>query len=174
MSWHLSSLFAQAAAPAPASIPWYIHVLIFLATLAISFTLGDYLGKKLRMADHGWKIGVTLFSFLISIAILLTSPPLKLGIDLRGGVYLTYEVDRTKHPEALNGEDMDKLIDSIRRRVNPSGQKEVVVRSRGGDQVEIIVPQATPGRRPGAGADRQHDRKARVPHPGEQGTTTPI
>ena len=38
---------------------------------------------------------------------------------------------------------MDNLIEPIRRRVNPSGQKEVVVRSRGADQVEIIVPEAT-------------------------------
>ena len=34
--------------------------------------------EKLRMADHGWKIGLTLFSFLASIAALYTSPPLKL------------------------------------------------------------------------------------------------
>ena len=140
-------LFAQAAAPAgvssATSIPWYLHVLIFLAARVVSFMLGEYLGKKLRMADHGWKIGLTLFSFLGSIAILFTSPPLKLGIDLRGGVYLTYEVDHKNHPASLDTGEMANLIDSIRRRVNPSGQKEVVVRSRGTDQVEIIVPQAT-------------------------------
>ena len=146
MSWSWKPLFAQAAsassAPAPTSIPWYVHLLIFAATLVISFTLGNYLGKKLRMPDHGWKIGLTLFSFLVSIAILFTSPPVKLGIDLRGGVYLTYEVDHKNHPEALGTAEIDNLIDSIRRRVNPSGAKEVVVRSRA-DQVEIIVPQAT-------------------------------
>ena len=94
MPWYVNSLFGQAAA-ANESGPslWPYHLLAALVVLALSVFLGDYLGKKLRMPDHGWKIGLTLFSFLVSIAILFTSPPLKLGIDLRGGVYLVYEVD---------------------------------------------------------------------------------
>ena len=37
---------------------------------------------------------------------------------------------------------MDKLVAAISRRVNPSGVLEVTVRSRGSNEVEIIIPEA--------------------------------
>ena len=66
-----------------------------VATLSVSFFLGGYLGKKLRMHDHGWKIGLCLFTLLASVVVLLMGPPLKLGVDLSGGVILVYEVDQS-------------------------------------------------------------------------------
>ncbi|MCD4728527.1 MAG: protein translocase subunit SecD, partial [Pirellulales bacterium] len=105
-----------------------------------SFFLGNYLGKKLRMPDHGWKIGLILFCLLASVAILLMGPSLKLGIDLRGGALLVYEVDQTKK-RADQAVDMDELIDAIKRRVNPGGQKEVTIRKYGIEQIEVIVPE---------------------------------
>jgi len=140
MPWYVNSLFGQAAPPVdePSSSLWYINVLVAVGTLAVSAFLGSYLGKKLRMPDHGWKIGVILFSFLASIAVLTLGPSLKLGVDLRGGVILVYEVDQAKKPENL---DMPKLIDAINRRVNPGGLKEVVIRPFGAEQIEIIDPE---------------------------------
>ncbi len=111
-----------------------------VATVAGSFFLGGYLGKKLRMPDHGWKIGVCLFSLLASVVVLLMGPPLKLGIDLSGGVILVYEVDQTtKKPGDVV--DMDKLVAAVARRVNPGGQKEVTIRKYGVEQIEIVVPE---------------------------------
>ncbi len=95
MPWHASPLFAAEAARL-SSFPWYIHLLVALAVVAVSFFLGGYLGKKLRMPDHGWKIGLCLFTLLASVAILVLGPPLKLGVDLSGGVILVYEVDQAK------------------------------------------------------------------------------
>ena len=83
-----------------ASIPWFVHLLVAVGTLAVSFFLGGYLGKKLRMPDHGWKIGLCLFSLLASVAILLMGPPFKLGVDLSGGVILVYEVDQRRRCRA--------------------------------------------------------------------------
>ena len=96
MPWYVNPLFAQAAQAEQSSIPWYVHLLVAVGTLAVSFFLGEYLGKKLRMPDHGWKIGVCLFSLLASSAIVLMGPPFKLGVDLSGGVILVYEVDQTQ------------------------------------------------------------------------------
>ena len=111
-----------------------------MATIAVSFFLGGYLGKKLRMPDHGWKIGICLFSLLASAVVVLMGPPLKLGIDLSGGVILVYEVDQTtKKPGEIV--DMDKLVAAVSRRVNPGGQKEVTIRKYGVEQIEIIVPE---------------------------------
>jgi len=144
MSWYVNSLWAQAGAAATAqgSIPWFVNLLVAVATLAISFFLGGYLGKKLRMRDHGWKIGLCLFSLLASVVVLLMGPPLKLGIDLSGGVILVYEVDQAKLKQTENQKvDMDKLIEAVTRRVNPGGQKEVVIRKYGAQQIEVIVPE---------------------------------
>lgn len=148
MPWYVNSLFAQAQAAAQtpdqlASIPWYVNLLVAVGTLAISFFLGGYLGKKLRMVDHGWKIGLSLFTLLASVAVLLLGPSIKLGVDLSGGAILVYEVDQSKKTtgEALGSAEMEKLIAAISRRVNPGGQKEVVVRPYGKEQVEIIVPE---------------------------------
>src|SRR6185369_5486372 len=65
--------------------------------------------------------------------------PPRLGVDLSGGVILVYEVDPGKK---RTGEkiDMGELVSSISRRINPGGQKEVVVRPFGQEQVEIIIP----------------------------------
>jgi SecD/SecF fusion protein len=54
-------------------------------------------------------------------------------------VILIYEVD----PVSLTkGEkiDMDKLVAAVKRRVNPGGSKEILVRPYAADQIEIIIP----------------------------------
>lgn len=40
--------------------------------------------------------------------------------------------------------DMDRMISSISKRVNPGGQLEVTIRRMGNDRVEVIIPQAEP------------------------------
>ncbi len=89
-----------------AFVPGWVNLLVAIGTVVVSFVVGGYLGKKLRMPDHGWKIGLCLFTLLASVAILLLGPPLKLGIDLSGGAILVYEVDQSKKatPETLNSQ----------------------------------------------------------------------
>jgi SecD/SecF fusion protein len=54
-------------------------------------------------------------------------------------VILVYEVDSAL---LTKGEkiDMEKLVDAVKQRVNPGGQKEIVVRPSAMDQIEIIIP----------------------------------
>jgi len=139
MSWLANPLFAAAAAKGDYTYLWY-SLLAALAVIAVSVFLGNYLGRMLRMPDHGWKISLCLFSLLASAAVLWMGPPFKKGIDLSGGVILVYEVDQTqkKTNEAV---DMDKLIAAVKRRVDPGGQKEVTIRTYGVEQVEIIIPE---------------------------------
>ncbi len=112
-----------------------------LAILVISWIVGAYLARRFRMPDYGWKFSLILFSVLTAGAILATRWPPGLGIDLRGGVILVYEVDPTKHDPSQRV-DMDQLVAAIMRRVNPGGQREVTVRQYGENQVEVIIPQA--------------------------------
>jgi SecD/SecF fusion protein len=113
---------------------------IALAVFIGSFVVGNYLARKFRMPDYGWKIGISLFALLASAAIAYTGWPPKLGVDLSGGVILVYEVDTSNQP-ANQTVDMDKLIGAITNRVNPGGQKEVTIRTYGPNQVEVIIPQ---------------------------------
>ena len=139
MSWYLNPLFAAEAGRLPL-LPWYVNLLVAVGTLVVSFFLGGYLGKKLRMPDHGWKISLCLFTLLASVAIVILGPPLKKGVDLSGGVILVYEVDQSQKTKDQTV-DMDKLIAAVARRVNPGGQKEVTIRKYGVEQVEVIVPE---------------------------------
>ena len=139
MPWYVNPLFAEAAAQESSSLAW-VKLLVAVAVLAVSFFLGDYLGKKLRMPDHGWKISVILFRLLASVAVLLLGPKVKLGVDLSGGAILVYEVDQSKK-EPGQTIDMEQLLDAIKRRVNPGGQKEVTIRTYGVEQVEVIIPE---------------------------------
>ena len=144
MPWYVSPLLAEAVAPDRAPLPWFVHMLVAVGTLAVSFFLGGYLGKKLRMPDHGWKIGLSLFTLLASAAIMVMGPPFKLGVDLSGGVILIYEVDQAKKATPgvpLGKQEMDNLISAVTRRVNPGGQKEVTIRTYGAEQIEIIIPE---------------------------------
>ena len=72
-----------------------------------------------------------------------TQAKLKRGLDLRGGVSFTLQVD----PSALQGKQdyekaaqMNKAIDIMGRRINGLGVVEPIIRVKGGDQIEIQLP----------------------------------
>ncbi|NUQ66498.1 MAG: protein translocase subunit SecD, partial [Pirellulales bacterium] len=134
-------------------MPWYANSLIVLAVLVVPVVLGTWLARIWRMPDYATRISVVLFCLFAGIAVTATGWPPKLGIDLRGGVILVYEVDedvKIGGPEDQQAEadaqtgkvDMDKLIAAVARRVNPGGVKEVTIREYGPNQVEIIIPEA--------------------------------
>jgi len=126
---------------------WYrtgsAQILITLAVLIVPFVIGNQISRSVRMPEHGWKIGLVLFSAIFGVVVTLMNWPPALGIDLKGGVNLVYEVDRSKlgQNETVNMKDM---IDAINLRVNKGGQKEVVVRKYGEDRVEVVIPNTNP------------------------------
>jgi SecD/SecF fusion protein len=129
------------------------EVLLVVAAVVIAYYLGSFLCKKIRMKDHGWRLGIIFASIaLAGVLCYLRSP--KWGIDLRGGVILIYEVDEERSIEsALSrgaeidpnsaGVDMNTLIEALGRRVNPSGVREMVIRPYGTKQVEMIIPEVS-------------------------------
>lgn len=218
----LSVLPLLLAADAAAAEPEASSLLPLLAAVAVivgSFVAGHLLAKAVKMPDYGLKIGVIVLALAAGLTIVLTGQ-VKLGIDLRGGVILNYQVDRAKlksrsvesiarsageflasdkgesltvrstaaglvevvlppkgdaaaaqarvqalegrgvklslqsrgevdgktvlsyQPDLLETVNMEDMVSSISRRINPGGQKEVTVRKFGTDQVEIIIPDA--------------------------------
>lgn len=69
------------------------------------------------------------------------------GIDLAGGTNLVYEVDLAAAKEqgkTVDKATLDKMVQAIAKRINPSGAEEVAVRRVGTDRIEVIIPGADP------------------------------
>ncbi len=116
-----------------------------LALILAAFGVGTWLANSLRLKDTGWKFGLILSAWLASTAVILLGE-FKLGVDLQGGAILVYEVDE-KATAALDPEgrsdnwQMSGVIEIMKRRLNPDGLKELVIRPFGPKQIEVVVPE---------------------------------
>src|SRR5262245_43255695 len=109
--------------------------LIVLALIVISLAAGILFANSVRMRDYGWKVGLILATILVSTFVVLFGE-FKLGVDLKGGVILVYEVNELETKQLRRGTnentwDMGQLLAVITRRLNPTGLKEIVVRPFG-------------------------------------------
>ena len=134
-------------------IPTYVKLLIALAVIILPFVIGKFLAKSFRMPDYGFKIGVILCAVACAGSIVwMAGGKPRLGVDLKGGVILVYQVqglaDEGAAKEGEQAEEkqvnMADLAQAITRRINPSGTKEIVVRPYGSDRIEVIIPEADP------------------------------
>jgi SecD/SecF fusion protein len=122
--------------------------LIALGLIILSFAIGIAFANAARMRDYGWKIGLILSTVLVSLFVVLFGD-FKLGVDLKGGVILVYEVNE-RETDALRRSaqrkdwDMGQLTRVISDRLNPTGLSEIIVRPFGPKQVEIVVPEVDP------------------------------
>lgn len=69
--------------------------------------------------------------------------PLKLGLDLRGGMYLALEVDESKQAIADKSEAIDRALKTVRNRVEGFGVSEPVVQKSGNDRIVVQLPGIT-------------------------------
>src|SRR3954454_8268541 len=132
----------------PESLQVSTGTLIVLALIAVSIAAGILFAKAVRMRDYGWKLSLILSTITVSTFIVLFGE-YKLGVDLKGGVILVYEVNEIETAQlhragAENQWSMAQLIPVISKRLNPTGLKEIVVRPFGPKQVEIVVPEVDP------------------------------
>ncbi len=117
---------------------------LFLA-IPLPIYLGTWLAKRLRMPDYGWKLSL-IFCTLALAGVFMVSFPLRLGVDLKGGVILVYEIDREARQaddpsgQSLSQTSWQHLQQRLTDRINPSGTKEIVVRRHGDWEIEIIIP----------------------------------
>ena len=139
-------------------------IAIVLAVVAISFGAGRWVSRSLRMPSHDWKIALMVFCVLIGTTVTWLGWPPILGIDLSGGVRLVYAIDRGRdETPTTTADDKDKdkakadaprqtartikvgdMIGPVSLRLNPGGQKEIIVRTYGQDEIEIVIPKADP------------------------------
>lgn len=149
------SLLAQAAPDAAAasdgiSAGQYLAVAIFAAVLIVPFLLAGPIARMLKMPDYSTRIGLILLALTASLTVLAFGK-IGLGVDLRGGTILVYEIDPSKGIGSNEtGEDgqfsgnriaSSELIPSLIKRINPSGTQEIAIRPFGENQIEIIIPE---------------------------------
>jgi len=138
---------------AAGGVNWGLALLI-LAAIVLPVVVGNTLGAKLGMPDHGWKIATILTTFTAA-GLAIGLGEFKLGPDLAGGTTLIYEledvtqiVDDADDPEQAPAEgekaqrrkvSLQQMCDAIKQRIDPAGQKEMTIRPYG-KAIEIIIP----------------------------------
>lgn len=123
-----------------------------LATILLpTMVVGPWIASRLRMRDHSGRISFLLLCITAAIVVIGLSSGPKYGVDLKGGVILVYDANLQPEAEPGVGEEDDPeappkvsisdLAAALGPRVNPGGNKEIVIRPYGESQIEIIIPE---------------------------------
>ena len=129
-------LLAQAATavgvpPAPATGAWWQQAwglwAITAATLAVPTFVAWVLSKRLRAADMWGRIAAVLVALTAGLVICWLGYPPRLGIDLKGGLILVYEVDSSKQSVA----EVDDCIRRIEELATQEGRTASITRGAG-------------------------------------------
>jgi SecD/SecF fusion protein len=113
--------------------------LIIVGLFVLPAIIGTMLASWLNMPDYGWKISLVLGTLAASIVI-VSLGEFKFGPDLAGGITLVYEL--AEKPASDNEGDklkFQEMIDILKRRIDPTGTREVTIREYG-PAIEIIIP----------------------------------
>jgi protein-export membrane protein SecD len=65
---------------------------------------------------------------------------IKLGLDLRGGMHIVLEVDKSKLTEAEADDAVDRALEIIRNRVDKFGVAEPLIQKQGKDRIVVELP----------------------------------
>ena len=142
MLWHtFQPLFAQAAQEAAGGSHQeaWLKALLILAILIIPSLIGQAMARSIRMPDYGWKIGLILTALAAGITVVAFGWPPRLGIDLKGGVKLIYQLDQSK----LRNVNVDKLLKQLADQANQVGgfgKKKAEVIAVGDGRLEVKLP----------------------------------
>ncbi len=131
-------LIAQAAADEPTLVETLTQVgMVFLTMflpVILAFFLGRFLAKVFKMENHAWRYALILCCAAVAVVVIVHRYPPKFGVDLRGGVNIIGELDQKGDIKASD------IVDTLRKRIDPGGVREIVIRPRGEYQIEVIIP----------------------------------
>lgn len=164
----IAPLVAQAAASAKKEATFLESVLpfaMFVATLVLTVLLAGVFARALKLPDFANRIAIVLGVVGLSALMITTNWPPRFGVDLRGGINYIGQLDlaafqgkadRFAGGEAPTAKD---IIPSLKRRVDPSGILEILIRALDDDKIEVIMPQVDM-----AEADNIWDRLVKTGH----------
>jgi preprotein translocase subunit SecD len=70
----------------------------------------------------------------------LRRTPLKLGLDLRGGMHVELEIDESQGSVADKADAIDKALKVVRTRIDEFGVSEPIVQKSGNDRIVVELP----------------------------------
>jgi SecD/SecF fusion protein len=93
------------------------------------------------MTDRRRNLFVLLLvaALIAASAVVVLSKPTRLGLDLKGGVSLTYQAKPTAQT-AVTGDAIDRTLDIMRERVDQLGVSEPEIQRSGQDQIDVSLP----------------------------------
>src|SRR5690349_12985304 len=71
--------------------------------------------------------------------VVIATQPTKLGLDLKGGVSLTFQAKPTKQSQ-VTPDSINRAIDVMRKRVDNLGVSEPEIQKSGSDQIDVSLP----------------------------------
>lgn len=87
-----------------------------------------------------WIRLLLVIAILAGAVCIIIKEPVKLGLDLKGGVYAVLEAAPEKEGDVIDNETMNSLIEVLDRRINGIGVAESVVQKAGNNRVIIELP----------------------------------
>lgn len=109
----------------------------------LPFLVSHFLTKALRMPSHSFRLGVMLAAISGGFLFAWSNKfELLLGPDMKGGTTLVYDIQEGDDGQKVNA---GALASALGDRINPSGTKEISIRPRGEEQIEITVPNVDSG-----------------------------
>lgn len=123
-----------------------ILAVVVLAIIFIAPTIGfyDYWVDDYE-AEHlwiGWPGGAGFETppFIAMVGRILPQEPVKLGLDLKGGIYLVYEVDETGLSNKELSDAVNLTVEIIRKRIDELGVTEPEIQSEGRNRIVVKLP----------------------------------
>ncbi len=132
----------QAAQTTTSAVQWYdqgwFKALVVVAMLVVPYMVGEAIARSIRMADYGWKLGIILVALVGGITLNSLYRP-RLGIDLKGGVKLIYEVDQSK----LQSANVSALTTQVNKAIADAqvyGDEKATIATGDNNTLEIRLP----------------------------------
>ncbi len=100
------------------------------------------------LENVGRKVALIVLLLLVSFGLMLyPDQPFRLGLDLQGGTRIVYRFDfaaARARGEISANEDPDEILaqakEILRNRVDPTGTKDITIRTEGSDRIVIELP----------------------------------
>ncbi len=89
-------------------------------------------------------LGLVIPSLLVIVGIpgVVKAKKTRLGLDLKGGVELTYQ-GRPTAQSKVDAESLNRAIDIMRKRVDQLGVSEPEIQRTGSDEIDVALPNVT-------------------------------
>lgn len=115
-----------------------LYLILLISFLIIASLYALYPSIRLWTMSESQK--ETLRSTEPQDLISLEGKAIKLGLDLKGGMHVVLQVDKSKLKEGERRDAVDRALEIIRNRVDQFGITEPLIHKQGGDRLVVELP----------------------------------